>query len=411
MTFKNRRRAVCIAAAALTAVVLTAGVRARLMAETLPQAKSAPVAARVGNHWDYRGLIHWHTHYSKDCTGTYAGIGRIANLQHVDFMIATEHNTLKAQADGREGVYGRTLMLTGVEVTRPHPPARRNSYMLAVNIRRYDEEKSSGTRDILSSIKAQGGLAFIAHPKNPRWAWRGDVNKRLDGMEILDVSDAWFTASAGDVARAAFYYPFSARLALLQLIHREDDTLSLWDAITKTRRFTGIYAPDFHQAVHFPFHVVWRFPKAADVMPLAHDHIVTQEEMNGHFAHDKSLVYEALRGGHVYVALDGLADATGFMFAASSGTGAAWMGDGLTLQGAAQFTVSVPKPAPALENVQCIVFRNGTEVARFAGGGVHRFTQKQAGTYRIEVRAAMKTFFGAAREMTWIYSNPIYVSG
>ena len=72
-----------------------------------------------GGHYDYAGLVHVHTTYSDDATGTYEDLARVAGDQGIRFLVVTDHETLKAVGDGKQGWRDGVLMLTGVENARP----------------------------------------------------------------------------------------------------------------------------------------------------------------------------------------------------------------------------------------------------------------------------------------------------
>ena len=82
----------------LAIMVLTSGcaVVTKLRRHLLP-ATGTPSKPREPTHayHDYVGVIHIHTRYS-DGAGTIEEIARNANAQQLDYLIVTDHNTLKA---------------------------------------------------------------------------------------------------------------------------------------------------------------------------------------------------------------------------------------------------------------------------------------------------------------------------
>ena len=65
--------------------------------------------------YEYVGAIHVHSKFS-DGSGDVKGIAETANSSGLDYLILTDHNTLRAKAEGYEGWYGNTLLLVGVEI-------------------------------------------------------------------------------------------------------------------------------------------------------------------------------------------------------------------------------------------------------------------------------------------------------
>src|SRR4051794_3344040 len=171
------------------AIVLCIGLAAWRTADLAPSAGKSPAVSQVGRHYDYSGLIHLHTAYSGDATGSYEEIAGDANAENIDFLVATDHNNLKALEDHKEGWYGTTLFLTGVETTRPE------GYLLGLNIDHYDLARRDPTERFLTETTKQGGLALIAHSRHPKWAWRGVIDDRMAGMEILNLADLFRTSS------------------------------------------------------------------------------------------------------------------------------------------------------------------------------------------------------------------------
>ena len=362
-------------------------------------------SAQPRGYFDYKGVIHWHTDYSKDCTGTYEQAAAIGNRQQVDFMIATEHNSLQALADGKEGWHANTLILTGVEITRPGE--KHNSYLLGLDLKHYANTRADSTGKVVSDIAAQGGLALIAHPRNPRWSWTGPIDPRIAGMEILDMTDQWYTVSPGAFLQGLMKYPFDRLAAYLQLYSRPEKTLKAWDLITRDRDFVGVYAPDFHQSILLPGGGRLRFPRVRDVLPIAHDHIISKTPFSGKLARDKAMLYDAIRRGHLYVAIDMVQDATGFLFSATQGKKSAWMGDRLPAGRDTSFSIHLPEH-PGLKNVVTRVYHDGEEIFT-SSDDVSRFQARLPGAYRVEVETEVSGFMGLGKKLVWIYSNPIYL--
>ena len=356
------------------------------------------------DHYDYRGVIHWHTgHYSHDANGSYGGVADVAGRLGLDFMISTEHNTLDALKDGKEGWYGKTLVLAGIEMSRPE------GYLLGLDLPYSQINRSDATAAVLDKISGEHGLIFVAHPENPRWTWSAPIDPRMAGQEILDFTDQWYTAGPLRMAAALFYYPFNTPAAYMELYHYPAKTLSLWDAETRQRSFVGIYAPDMHQAIEIGSQYKLPFPKAADLLGFAADHVLTTAPLSGDLATDKAALYDAIARGHLYVAMDVLQDARGFQFTASQdGAPAAWMGDRLPAGHRTAFTVRLPQQ-DTLKGLVVRIFRNGDLIAQGPAGTSYAFNDDRAGAYRVEVAAHIPTFWGGTRPVVWIYSNPIYL--
>jgi hypothetical protein len=390
---QNRRRILAAAAVIIGLFILRAA--------TLDVGEENPVhQPDQHGHYDYKGVIHWHTQYSGDATGTFEDVSRATNEQGVDFMISTDHNTLQPLVDGKEGWRGKTLFLTGVEITRPE------GYLLAMDIRHFITDREEATPKVVADILQQGGFVIVAHPDRPRHSWHGPEPDAV-GMEILDCADQLVNAPVTSIVAGLLYYPFNRPAAWLELYRHPTKALGQWDDKNKTRPHIGIYASDFHQAIEVTHHIKIPFPKVDSILPIAHDHIVMRNAFTGDFAADKKAVYDAVREGHLYFSLDLVGDASGFFFSAKQPGHEAWMGDILPA-GATDFDVTLPANV-RLQTPHINIFRDGVKIGE-SDASDYKFTAKDAGAYRVEVDGEVPSFWGSQR-VTWIYSNPVYLGG
>ncbi len=353
-------------------------------------------------HYDYAGLVHVHTTYSDDATGTYEDLARVAGGQGIRFLVVTDHETLAGIADGKQGWRDGVLMLTGVENRRPE------GHLLAMDIESAPNRREIPTSTYLEAVTAQGGLTILAHPAHRKWAWRGKIDDRIDGMEILDLADQFYAAPLEAKLAAVALLPVNRTAAYLELGTKAEPALRIWDRITQERRFVGLYAADLHQAIELWGEEKMVFPPAEDVMRIARNHIISPTPFTGDAAADTALVYRAFRSGHLYVGLDILGDPTGFMFKAVNREAEVWMGDEMRAGPETKYSVELPQSAQHLGPIIRIL-RNGVEVAHSAPGQrSYLYADARPGVYRVEVTTSIPTAFGADREVTWIYSNPIY---
>jgi len=368
---------------------------------TLPVSVKLPLPSRhQDGYYDYEGLMHWHTEYTHDAYGSYKDLAALANANHLDFLITTEHNNLLALYDHQEGLHGHLLTLVGIESTR------KEGYLLGINFNKYTTFHLS-TSSFISEVAQQGGFTLIAHPTNPRWHWRGNIDDRIVGQEILDLTDQFARASRFDVFSGGLYYYLNKPAGFLQIYQRPVDALKMWDDLTAKRHFIGVYAPDVHQSIRLWGRHFFRFPRAEDVIPIAHDHVILRVPFTGVFDKDKSLLLDAIKQGRIYVSVDSLQDATGFFFSARQKDKTAWMGDELPAGVDTDFQVALPQPL-GLKDIIINVFHNGQKIAVHQGTD-YSFQAMLPGAYRIEVECGIPTFWGTKKSIVWIYSNPIYL--
>ncbi len=348
----------------------------------------------------YNGLLHLHSNYSHDAQGTYEEIAKIAGRQEFDFLIVTDHNNLTAISDGKEGWYGPTLVLTGVESSRPE------GYLLGLNVSSYSAKRRDPTNDLLADIGKQGGFALIVHAENCRRPWKGPVDERISGLEILDFADQLYDCSHLAKLNAFLFYLANRKFAHLRIYHRPERALALWDRVASIRPAVGFYGPNMHQNVRI-FGRQLKFPKAAEVMPLASNHILSVEKLAGDLAGDRDILYRAIRKGHLYFSVDLIGNAKGFMYSAEQQGRTAIMGDSLVAGLDTKFKIRLPN-VENMRDLHITVYHNGMEIIRRKAAELE-FQAREPGPYRVEVLARIPTFFGWGRLVPWIYSNPIYL--
>ena len=321
-------------------------------------------------------MIHIHSTYS-DGTGSVEQIARVANRQGLDFLVLTDHNTLRPKAEGKEGWHGKTLVLIGDEISTA------GGHYLALRISREIPVREDSQWTIDQVAKA-GGLGFIPHPFWRRSPWKRPDARGFIGMEIYNAADdalsekfplfpAFWTVVAGPDA------------ALVRWLDRPATALQWWDhMLVQGSRVVGIGGADAHGLRWMGL----RLGPYSAVFKLVRNHLLIEGELT------ESAVYDALERGHLFVAHDVIADAAGFQFLAGrEGKVVAVMGDevrreeGLTLQ------AYLPSPG------EILLFHNGREEARATGQRLE-WVPRSPGAYRIEARR---------KGRPWIYSNPIYV--
>ena len=326
---------------------------------------------------DYReavGVIHVHSTCS-DGQLPPEKIARIANRQGLDFLILTDHNTLKGKE--KEGRYGKTLLLVGEEISTAH------GHYLALRIRQEvkSREDSQWTAD---QVAAQGGLGFIPHPFWKRKPWSNPGLRGFTGIEIYNAAeDARFKNPA--VLGAATVLQGSD-LSVPRWFGRLDLSLEFWDRLLAAGRpATGIGAADAHGLTRFGL----RLAPYDTFFKLIRNHLlIPAGEVT------ESAVYEALEKGRLFVAHDILADARGFQFVAMQGDQLrGTMGDQIHWEPGLKLHAILPAEA------QMTLFMDGRAADEATGRDIW-FDVSGKGIYRLEV---------SYKGRPWIYTNPVYV--
>jgi len=331
-------------------------------------------------HEDYVGVIHVHTTASHDAHGRFEDVVRVANAQRLDFALITEHNTLKPLRDGQQGWHGAALILIGTELST------RGGHYLAFNVTDEIDRNRLTTQQIIDEVNRQGGLGFIAHPYFKARRWTDWTVTGFTGMEAYNV--AHDTLDENRLRLILWTLTAPAEPFYFSIIDRPYDPLAAWDELIRRHgRVVGIGSTDAHE-----IHVLGLKFAPYDVMfQLVRTHLlIPSDELT------PQRVYDALRQGHAYFAIELLTEAKGFSFFADNGAQVlGLMGDQVALAPGLRLTISLPAPA------SLTAFKDGRPIATSAAGQTWQLPVTEPGVYRVE----------AARQgKPWIFSNPIYIT-
>ena len=142
------------------------------------------------------------------------------------------------------------------------------------------------------------------------------------------------------------------------------------------------------------------FPGYETAFRLLSIHVRPDRPLSGHAADDAAVVLRALRSGHVYTAIDGLASPPSFEFSAGNARGTAQAGDDLDVGGPVTLRVRSNAP-PAFTTVVW----QGSQV--LSSGQQQDFTIQAPAAPAVYWAEILST--GRKRQLGWIISNPIYV--
>ena len=342
--------------------------------------------------YDLACVVHLHSLYS-DGTGTVPEIARAARRAGADVVLLTDHDSLEAKRRGEEGWYGEVLLLAGVEVS----PRERNHY-LAFGIDEEIDHQGLDGAGICEAVRRAGGFGFAAHPfssGSERFKRVGE-GMPFDGLhsDALHGIELW--SFVNDTAEAVASIPELLRFVLTPgrvLQHPPERNMRAWDELCRTRRVVALGGLDAHQFGKrigpvvplrvMAYHRSFRFIRT---------HVLCEEPPTRELDPDREQVFDALRSGRCYIAVDSLAPARGFRFEADDVP----MG-GEAPAGPRTLTARTPLPA------RLRLLRDGREVARAAGTMLDHEVE-EPGAYRVEAVRQSK-----GRDCTWIISNPVYL--
>ncbi len=339
------------------------------------------------------GAIHGHSTYS-DGSGTYPEILQAAQAAGLDFLVMTDHDTLKPLDDVGEGFRGRTLLLIGCEVSPP------TNHLLTVGALTCPS-RDQAPQGYIDELREQGALTFLAHPHDrgvplariPSYRWEAWPIDRYTGLEIWNHLSDWSGGIRG--------LPRALRGAIKP--HRflrgpEPETLSLWDEAGRARRVVGIGGLDVHdvQIGKGPLKVrLFPYPFAFGSI-LCH---VLVPAWPASADEAKSVWLSAVAAGHLFFANHAMGDPRGLSLKVrdAAGSEVAAMGDEIAFAPNLDIALSSPQEAELrlLRDGRKIIQTFGRETAAKVEG---------PGVYRAELRAR-----SGRRLCPWAYTNPIYV--
>jgi len=346
--------------------------------------------------FEYIGAIHMHSVFS-DGSGEVPQIAKFADEVGLDYIILTDHNTLRALDEGYENWYGNTLCLVGSEI---NDKENKNHY-LAFGINKTYSTRISA-KEYVRKIKEDGGIGFLAHPhekrehmkEHPPYPWiEWDIDD-FNGIEIWNHMSEWMENLTEDNKYQAFLHPLRTITAPQKV------TLKLWDELNLKRKVVGIGGIDAHAHKYnllgfleveiFPYKVLFKSIRT---------HILLKNELipdnsEESIQHSKKAINDALADGKCFFANDYHADSKGFRFFAEVDDKIYQMGDIINSSSKIKLRVLLP-----VEEAEIKLIRNGKEIADTFGNSADFFIESE-GVYRVEVYIHKKA---------WIYSNHIRI--
>lgn len=328
-----------------------------------------------------------------DGTGTVEEITGYANEVNLDYIMLTDHNTLRALHEGYERWHGDTLLLVGCEI---NDRENRNHY-LAFGI---DEAFSTrlSAKEYVSKVKESGGIGFIAHPhekrssmaEHPPFPWLEWESKDFHGIEIWNHMSEWMEGLTEENKYNRFVHP------LRSIESPSKETLEKWDAIAQERSIVGIGGVDAHahkinllgffEVEVFPYKVLFKSIRT---------HLLTNEKIGkNNFKKSKELLYNSLANGHCFVSNYYHGDAKGFRYFAEAGGKIYPMGETIPFEKNITLRAFLPDITGTFR-----LIRNGDLIFTMENVDFE-FVVEEKGAYRLEVFLEGKA---------WIFSNHIRI--
>ena len=345
--------------------------------------------------FEYVGALHMHSVFS-DGSGEVKDIAKVANELGLNYIILTDHNTLRALKEGFEGWYDDTLLLVGCEI---NDKENKNHY-LAFGIEETYSTRMSA-KNYVKKVKEAGGIGFLAHPhekrthmkEHPPYPWIEWDTKDFTGIEIWNHMSEWMENLTEQNKYQSFIHP------LKTIVAPPAETLKIWDHLNLQRKVVGIGGVDAHAHKYnllgfleveiFPYKVLFKSIRTH----LLLDEKIEKGKGANHLKKAKELIYNALKEGKCFVANDYHGNSNGFRFYAESGNKVYQMGDEIKRNNHIILKVLSPQKG------EIRLIKSGKKIETIENNKAE-FKIARKGAYRVEVYL---------NEKAWIFSNHIRV--
>ncbi|HAY34871.1 MAG TPA: CehA/McbA family metallohydrolase [Ignavibacteria bacterium] len=358
--------------------------------------------------FEYSGSMHMHSHYS-DGSGSVEDIVKAAVESDLDFIILTDHNTLKAKDKGYEKWYKNTMLIVGYEV---NDRKNRNHYIALGTDKitgTYEKlpDGDTGSRmsacEYVKAVNEEGGFGFIAHPheernnmpQHPPYPWTAWDCEDFTGIEIWNHMSEWAEGLNESNKFQRFLHP------LKSIIAPPEKTLKVWDDLNLKRKVVAIGGVDAHAHKHnvmgmefeiFPYKVLFKSIRT---------HVFLNDELkmgnSSNYTESRDKILEAIAKGRSFIVNNYYGNGKGFRFYAEYDGVHYNTGDEIKfvkkINKKIIFRTLIPSTAKikVIHNGKCINESEGMEFT---------FDTDKTGAYRIETWKENKG---------WIFSNHIRV--
>lgn len=334
------------------------------------------------------GAIHLHTTYSDGGVSLFELIGAAQSLD-LDYIIVTDHMTLKGRQDGFEGFHKNLMVLIGYE----HNDKKNRNHYLALNTP-YVYKGLNTPKQYVTAIHDDHGLGFIAHPdenrhyfgKLPPYPWTDWKIDQFDGIELWNQMSDWMENLRSWFSILKLMYP----RRFMRNVSK--NLLNKWDTLNQNRFVSGIGGVDAHtRRIRLGLLSITIFPIRVELQGIR-THLYLKENFDSSdFTNSKEKLLQALKNGHGFISNFRRGDARGTKIFLEQ--------DGKIFCPGLQETTLISKSKIKVElpaQGDIIFIRNGISLTSKHGTSAE-FDIKENGVYRVEVHRNGKA---------WIYSNP-----
>lgn len=344
---------------------------------------------------EFTGCIHAHSNYS-DGSGTYPEIINSAQEAELDYLMMSDHMTLKGRKEGFNGWHDDLFLSIGYEIQ----DSEDQNHYLAFGL---DEELPSEleAEEYIKAVEDKEGLGIAAHPFEAR-----DPEESINGYPPIN----WNTLDYPEIKVVELWNMMSHWLeettiknSFWNLIHPrsfstrpKEDLLNWWDDINQNKKVTAIGSVDAHAT---KFKILGIFPKSIFDYKILFKSIRTHLLLNQEPEKDsenkktESQIFDNIRKGRNFTSNYRRGDARGFRFWAETEDEIIHMGDSYAAN-EVKLRANLPKKATIK------IIKDGELYYTQSSNNLNK--KVPAGIYRLEVEVDGRG---------WIYTNHIKIRG
>ncbi len=344
-------------------------------------------------HHQICGAIHLHTLYS-DGGVSFGELIDAARQCELDYIVVTDHMTLKGREAGYEKFHDDLMVLVGYE---HNDPQKQNHYLAIGTGKAFPQLQKP--QQYIDAVKENGGIGFLAHPAEkrnyfgglPPYPWTEWDATGYDGIELWNQMSDWMENLRS--WRSFFRLLYPRRF----LSNVPDELLEKWDNLNQSRFVSGIGGIDAHtrKLTIGPF-AYTVFPIKVELKGVRTHLYMPQKLTDFPFDQARLLFLKALKNGNGFISNYRRGDAKGtqiYLQQHENGT--------IQLPGLNEHSNCVPAVLKVqLPSEGTVRFLRNGAVAKSVKGQSAEFEITGGGVYRVEVYKGKNA---------WIYSNPFPV--
>lgn len=345
--------------------------------------------------FEYVGCIHAHSIYS-DGSGNYPKIIKSAREAGLDYLMMSDHMTLKGKEKGYEGWHDDLFLNIGYEIQDPDD----QHHYLAFGLDEVLDPQMSH-QEYIKDVEQKGALGIAAHPfeeRDPKHAIRGypPINwttldyPEIKVIELWNMMSHWMEETTIRNKFWNFIHPRSFST------HPKKKLLQWWDKVNQERKVTAVGSVDAHAT---KIKILGLFEKAV------FDYKIMFKSIRTHLLLDKkidqsmnvedttNLIHNNIKKGRNFISNYRRGDAKNFRFWAESKQEIIQMGDQSRAEKA---TIFADLPQAAVVRL----VRNGEVWKEVNTKNLEEKVPE--GNYRLEAEV---------KNRGWIYTNHIKIRG